>query len=207
MDVGDRGQAHTLEAVSAAVVLLASVVFALQVTAVTPLTASTASQHIENQMQGTAHGVLDQAVEDGSLERTVLYWNNSSGDFHDSTTGNIYTNAGPPTTFGERLNETFLDRGIAFDLTVIYETSTGTDEKTIIRLGRASDNAVTAHRTLTLFDDDHIYDADESRNASVTLASTNESPYHSGADVDRWDQSPNSPVYNVVKVRLTVWQM
>jgi hypothetical protein len=207
MDVGCRGQAHTLEAFSAALVLLASVVFALQVTAVTPLTASTASQHIENQMQGTAHGTLDQSIEDGSLKRTLLYWNNSTSDFHGSAAGNFYTNAGPPTEFGTRLNETFLDRGIAFDLTIIYEAPTGNKEKTLIKLGRPSDNAVTADRTLTLFDDDHLYDADNTRNESVTLASTDESPFHSGSDPDNWDQSPNSPVYNVVKVRLTVWQM
>jgi hypothetical protein len=196
-----------MEAFSASVVLLASVVFALQVTAVTPLTASTASQHIENQMEGTANGVLDKSVEDGSLKRMVLFWSNETGNFHNSTAGDYYTSAGPPNTFGERLNETFLDRSIAFDLTVVYENDDGLDRKTLIRLGKPSDNAVTVHRTITIFDNDHIYDANESRNVSVAVNSTETSPYFDGTTANNWDQSPDSPVYNVFKVRLTLWQM
>lgn len=200
MDVGDRGQAHTLEAFSAAVVLLASVVFALQVTAVTPLTASTASQHIENQQTGVGGGILDQAAESGSLERTLLYWNESAGKFHKVSETGVYTLGGPPTDLGQTLNETFLDRGIAFDLTVEYSLSGRVATQQIVDLGRPSDNAVTVHRTLTLHDTDTIYDADETANGDVTLGES--STFYTNPD-----QSPESPVYNVVKVELTLWRM
>jgi hypothetical protein len=209
MDVGgrERGQAHTVEAFSASLVLLAGVVFALQVTAVTPLTASTASQHIENQMEGTANGVLDQSVEDGSLKRMVLFYNNSTGDFHGSGPGNEYTVGGPPNDFGQRLNETFRDRGIAFEVTVVYADDGRVAEETIVSLGSPSDNAVMAHRTVTVYDDDPLYDADGTNNASVNVSSTNTTPYFGGSDPKQFDQSPNSQVYNVFKVELTLWQM
>lgn len=201
MDVGDRGQAHTVEAVSAAIVLLASVVFALQVTAVTPLTASTASQHIENQQAGVGGGVLDEAAETGSLKRTLLYWNEHKGEFHGaSSREGIYTLGGPPTEFGERLNETFLDRGIAFDLVVTYSLNDQVAEQSLVDLGKPSDNAVSVERTVALYDSDNTYDADETRNTSVELG--NSKTFYTGDD-----QSPHSPVYNVVRVELTLWRM
>lgn len=201
MVVTDRGQAHTVEAFSAAVVLLASVVFALQVTAVTPLTASTASQHIENQQAGVGGGVLDEAAESGTLMGTVLYVNETSGRFHNSGDQNRYIHGGPPTAFGETLNQTFLDRGIAFNLAITYHdgSSIGGPFR-IVDLGRPSDNAVTVHRTLTVFDDDHLYDDDNSKDESTTVSDAGNLYFQE-------DQSPESPVYNVITVRLTLWRM
>ncbi len=66
-----RAQAHTLEAIVSGMLLLASLVFALQMTAVTPLSASTSSQHIENQQQAIGHGVLASAVAEGALKPAV----------------------------------------------------------------------------------------------------------------------------------------
>ena len=201
MDVGDRGQAHTVEAFSAAVVLLASVVFALQVTAVTPLTASTASQHIENQQSGVGGGVLDQAAENGNLSKMVLYWNDDDGEFHNATSeSGSYTLAGPPNGFGKTLNRTFLDRGIAFNLRVSYASGTGTDTTTIVDLGAPSDNAVTVHRSVTIYDNDHVYEWDGDENTTVTAR--NATNFYTGDD-----QAPNSPLFNVVKVELTLWRM
>lgn len=200
MDVNDRGQAHTVEAFSAAIVLLASVLFALQVTAVTPLTASTASQHIENQQSGVGGGVLDEAAESGALKRTVLYFDDFNGRIHNiSSNAGAYTNAGPRTEFGSTLNETFLDRGIAFNLYFVYQSGGSVATEQVVDLGVPSENAVTVHRTVTLYDDDHLYDYDETRNASVTVR--NATNYYIA------DRGANSPVFNVVKVKLTLWRM
>ena len=68
----DRGQAYTLEAIIASVLLISSLVFALQVTVVTPLSASTSNQHIENQQRASAAGVLTAAQETGALKDAVL---------------------------------------------------------------------------------------------------------------------------------------
>jgi hypothetical protein len=197
MDV-DRGQAHTLEAVSAAVVLLASLVFALQITAVTPLTASTASQHIENQQSGVAGGLLDNAAQNGTLKPTVLFWNNSSRRYNGSRTDeNVYTLGGPNTRFGETLNETFLDRGIAFNMEILFMEPSQLRTWPVIDLGTPSDNAVTVTRTVTLYDHDELYYA----NGTRTGTRLNESTFFAE------DSAPNSIVYNVVRVRLTVWRM
>ena len=120
----DRAQAHTLEAIAAAMILVSSLVFALQVTAVTPLTGSTSSQHIENQQAAVAEGLLDAAAENGTLVPTLLYWNESRENWHGATRDG-YVRSGPPTAFGSTLNETFLERGIAFDLSVYYVEADG----------------------------------------------------------------------------------
>ncbi|MDQ2052999.1 MULTISPECIES: hypothetical protein [Halobellus] len=193
----DRAQAHTLEAITAAMILVSSLVFALQVTAVTPLTGSTSSQHIENQQAAVAEGVLASADEEGTLLPTLLYWNESAGTWHGATDDG-YVRSGPPTAFGSVLNETFLDRGIAFDLTLYYIDDDGERQpQPIVDLGQPSDHASSARRLVTLSDDDHLRDPDGSV-SSTTLS-------NASYPVD--DADPTQQLYTVVEVELVVWRI
>lgn len=193
----DRAQAHTLEAIAASLILLSSLVFALQVTAVTPLTGSTSSQHIENQQAAVAEGVLAAAAENGTLTPTLLYWNESGGTWHGATTDG-YVQGAPPTTFGETLTETFLDRGIVFDLTLYYVDDTGDRQRVpIVDLGQPSDHASTASRTVTLDDDDPLRDPD----GSVSGTDLGNASYLVP------DADPNQALYSAVEVELVVWRM
>jgi len=192
-----RAQAHTLEAVAAALILVSSLVFALQVTAVTPLTGSTSSQHIENQQAAVAEGVLASAADTGSLTPTLLYWNESAEDWHGASEDG-YVRGGPPTAFGATLNETFLDRGIVFDLTLYYVDDEGDRQRVrIVDLGEPSDHASTARRTVTLADDDPLRDPDRSA-SDTTLAN---------ASYPAPDAAPGQSLYSVVEVELVVWRM
>jgi len=197
-----RGQAHTLEAFSAAIVLLGAIVFALQSTAVTPLTASTASQHIENQQSAVADGLLDAAAANGTLKPTLLYYNNSSGCFHGALFcgGYAYANGGPPNRFGESLNRTFLDRGIAFNVNFIYITEGGNlGERRMVRFGQPSDNAVSVRRTVTLYDDDRLLDED-GEPTDLRLDETEDGFWAP-------NRAASDSVYNVVHVEVVVWRM
>jgi len=192
---GDRGQAHTLEAFTAALLLVGSIIFALQVTAVTPLTASTSSQHIENQQLQVARGVLDSAVENGSLREAVLNWNDSRGKFANASDEGYYVTGGPSgTTFGAMLNRTFLDRGIAANVNVVYVT-TGGDLRSerLVNMGTPSDNAVSVSRAITLYDNDTL--------AGGPTRLENSSSYFA-SDVD-----PGGDLFNVVRVEVIVWRM
>lgn len=197
----ERAQAHTLEGVAAAMVVLASVLFALQVTAVTPLTASTASQHIENQQAAQAAGVLAAAAADGSLSRTLRYWNATGGNFHDVDYDGRYVGGGPPTPFGHDLNRTFRDRGIAFNVNVYYLTGAGRERRRLVYLGQPSDHAAVARRSVTLTDDQVLYDS-ALEPTSTTLADANaDSAFYAP------DASPDSGLYNVVVVEVVAWRM
>ncbi|MFB6092499.1 MAG: hypothetical protein ABEK02_05765 [Haloquadratum sp.] len=193
-----RAQAHTLEAITAAMLLVSSLVFALQVTAVTPLTGSTSSQHIENQQAAIAEGVLAAAEENGTLAATLLYWNESEGRWHDAT-GEGYVRGPPPTAFGETLGSVFLERGIAFDLTLYYVNADGDRQGIpIVDLGDPSDHASTASRLVTLFDDDALRNPDGTA-SSTTLGNASSYPVA--------DAAPTQQLYSVVEVELVVWRM
>jgi hypothetical protein len=190
----DRGQAHTLEAFTAALLLVGSVVFALQVTAVTPLTASTSSQHIENQQVQVARGLLDGAAENGSLRAALLDWNDSAGAFRNASDQGYYVRGRQAnTTFGNMLDRTFLDRGIAVNVNVLYVTTGGeVRSRRMVYLGTPSDHAVSATRPLTLYDDDEL----DGGPVTVTDSASYFVP-----------DTANGSVYNVVRVEVTVWRM
>ncbi|MFW5937460.1 MAG: DUF7288 family protein [Halanaeroarchaeum sp.] len=190
----DRGQAHSLEAITAGMLLLASILFALQVTAVTPLTGSTSSQHIENQQGRLAEGVLASEADNDTVVPSLLYWN-ESGKFHGADADG-YHSGGPPTAFGNVLNETLRDRNIAFDVSIYYVRENGERErKPMVDLGSPSDHASTATRSFTLYDDSRI--RYENGSAGPTL----ENASYFAPDVS------DSRVYNVVEVEVVVWRM
>ncbi|MFB6256033.1 MAG: hypothetical protein ABEH58_04770 [Haloplanus sp.] len=196
-----RAQAHTLEAVTASIVVLASVVFALQVTAVTPLSASTASQHIENQQQSSAAGVLDATRDSGALETAVAYWDDTNGTLHGTSGGGYTTNEEVNrTALGRMLLDTFENRGVAFNVYLTYTSDTGSiARKRFIYRGQPSDNAATATTTVALYDDDHIYAADETpTNTTLNGSSTYDALIPPGS---------STGLYNVVRVEVVVWRM
>ncbi|EMA01474.1 hypothetical protein SAMN05443574_112118 [Haloarcula vallismortis] len=194
-----RAQAHTLEAIVSGMLLLASLVFALQMTAVTPLSASTSSQHIENQQQAIGHGVLASAAAEDALKPAVLYWDNSTAQFHNTTGGReYYTNGPPDNRFGGLLERAFDQRGIAYN---VYLRFQNTQERTVttryIYSGEPSDNAVRASHTITLMDDDHLRDADGTRNSTQLGDPT--------TDYTVSDTGTN--VYNTVSVEVVAWRI
>lgn len=193
-----RGQAHTLEAITAGLLLLSAVAFALQVTAVTPLTGSTSNQHIQNQQGAMAEGVLDTAVASATLKPTLLAWNGTGETFHGATRDG-YLNGGPPTPFGELLNRTFRSRGVAVDVTVTFlRRDDRMDRVELVNLGAPSDNSAVATTTVTLFDDDRVHDAD----GNPTGPRLDETDEFYADDV-----SPNSPLYNVLRIEVIVWRI
>ncbi|QLD88276.1 hypothetical protein HWV07_04200 [Natronomonas salina] len=190
-----RGQAYTLEAFIAALLLVASLTFALQVTAVTPLSASTANQHIENQQRSSAVGLLAAADENSSLKEAVLYWDRTENTFHGTTGMGYYTNGYSENTFGKMVDRAYGDRGLAVNIIVHVENQTSPQR--MVYHGEPSDNAASASRRVTLYDDDSIRAADGT--TDVQLSTTDE--FYAP------DAHPGSDVYNVVRVEVIVWRM
>jgi hypothetical protein len=200
---GERGQAVTLEAIAAGLVLLSSVIFALQMTAVTPLSASTSSQHIENQLEATTEGVLASTVADGSLRRALLYYNESSSRFigADGRRGE-YRGSPPDNQLGQTLEWAFDRRGIAYNVYVIYDAGGADRTRRMYYRGEPSDNAVTARATIPLADDAPLYDDTDGDGVaeprSLTVSDT--SGYLMG-------EGSTSGLYNVATVEVVVWRI
>ena len=194
----DRAQAHTLEAFMAALIVVTGVLFALGATAVTPLSASTSNQHIQNQQIGTANDLLAVAAANGTLRESVLYWNTSEGGFDAAGEDGYYTAGGPPTRFGRALNETFRDDRVAFNVFVVYWDGTTRAQRPMIYMGSPSDNAVSASRTLVLYNDTALTAPGETTNVSAAAAA---------GEFYAPDAEPGSHLFNVVEVRIVTWRM
>lgn len=195
-----RGQGHALEAIAAAFLLVASVSFALQMTAVTPLSASTSSQHVENQLRFSGTGLLTSTAESGGLSEAVRYWNDSNARFHDAPDGGYFTNDPPNNPLGNALNRTFDTRNVAYNVYLVYERPNGETKRTrMIYRGEPTDHAIRASRTVTIMDRDPLIDADGSvnRTVSVSNADTYVLP----------DAAAGRPVRNVVRVEVVAWRI
>ena len=194
-----RAQAHTLEAFVAGLLVLSGIVFALQTTAVTPLSASTSNQHVGNQQRTAATGVLDAAAANGTLRDAIVDWNASEGTFTGAS-GEGYRNAGPPNPFGHALNRTFGDQRTAFNVD-LYWTDNGTTAgpRALVDMGTPSDDATVASRNVVLYNDTRL-----SGPSSVTVAEaqTNASTTFYAPDAARGQR-----LFNVVEVRITVWRI
>lgn len=201
-----RGQAHTLEAFVAGLLVLSGITFALGTTAVTPLSASTSNQHVGNQERAAATGVLEATDADGSLAEAVVYWNatpdaGDEGEFYgaNNSDGTGYA-TGPPNAFGRVLNETFGDRRAAFNVVVVSYGRNGSRTTTsMVRMGVPSDDAVTATRQVVLYDDT-TFTSPVTGNVSAAAADPDRRFYAS--DID-----PDNRLFNVVEVRITVWRI
>ncbi|GAA0509962.1 hypothetical protein SAMN04488066_10898 [Halorubrum aquaticum] len=210
-DADDRGQAHTLEAFVAAILLVAGLTFALQATAVTPLSASTSNQHIENQQRAAATGLLETSATNGDLREAVLDWHPGnatvSPGFDPSTEErDHYARGGPPNAFGDALDRTFLDRRIAFNVYVQYHVDPTTYDETPVKrqrmvyMGTPSDNAVSASRTVAVSNDTALTaEGFEDRSLEAVAADPNETFYAPPVD--------GGPTYNVLEVYIVTWRM
>jgi len=191
----DRGQAHTLEAFTAALLLVTGLIFATQATAVTPLSASTSNQHVENQAAIAAQDVLETSSESGDLKAALLYYDEGFVGAEDR----YYTglpNASHP--LHGPLREAFDLRRIAFDVDVYYPAADGegVDRTRLIDMGTPSDNAATASTQVALYGDDRFGAADE-----YTLAENGSRRYFAPP------VGSGDTLYTVAEVRITAWQM
>ncbi len=199
----DTGQAYTLESIAAVVILLSAVVFAQQITAITPLSASTSSQQVENQQGEQAKGLLESSASTGELKDTLLTWDEDNGTYYDTESGiNTYRSTTPPTQFGDILERDFITQSIGTNIELIYYEDSGGDltrqRLSYLTYGNPSDNSFSTRVAVPLYDDDEILD-ENGNPTGVTLADSNSFP------IDNMDTS--SDTYNIVIVQITIWRI
>lgn len=193
-----RGQALSLEGIVAGLILLAAVGFALQVTAVTPLSPSTSSQHVENQLYSSGEGMMDGAGANGALEEAVLYWDSDQERFHGTDLAPFYRGTAPENSFGDALDETF-GANIAYNVFVHYETgSDSVATQRIVEQGEPSDHAISVSRTVPLFESSRLVEEDGSRGERLEDV---------GGNFYAPNANANGGLYNVVEVEVVAWRI
>ena len=203
----DRGQAHTLEAFVAALLLITGLIFATQATAVTPLSASTSNQHIENQGEIAAADLLAMTKERGELKKGLLAWNGTPGEFTGATNADHYSGLMPDPAhpLHDPLNEAFDSRQVAFNIDIYDHAEPGESRsrQRLVDMGEPSDNAATASTRLALYTDDRLIDPEEDElDGPYTGSKLGETENYF---VD--GEGTEHTLYTVVEVRITVWQL
>lgn len=195
-----RGQAFTLEAFVAGLLVIGGVAFALQTTAVTPLSASTSNQHVGNQERAIAGGVMAAADDNGTLMPAVTFYNTTGERFQNASTDGVYSNGGPSNAFGRALNETFGDERTAFNVEVRYRDVNGSrGNEQMVRMGSPSNDATVASRSVVLYDDTEL--------SSVSPGTVGEAADSANETFYAPDAEPDGRLFNVVEVRITVWRI
>ncbi len=198
--VTERGQIHSLEAVIAALLIVGGLLFASQATAVTPLSASTSNQHIENQQQTMANDLLAITAANGTLQEALLYWNVSESAFIDANAELGHYSGSPPPghPLHDAFSQTFEGGLYAYNIELrTVDERGGFDSTQLIHMGTPSDNAVTATTTVTLYNFDTI-DGDGPRLDEMDGESEFWTDPHS---------NETASVYTTVEVRMTIWRM
>ncbi|SNR51132.1 DUF7288 family protein [Halorubrum vacuolatum] len=205
--LSDRGQAHTLEAFVAALLLVTGLIFATQATAVTPLSASTSNQHVENQGEIAAADLLATTKERGDLKQGLLAWNESDREFTGATNADHYSGLMPQDEhpLSDPLDEAFDSRQVAFNIDVYGPAEPGEtrERQRLVNMGEPSDNAATAATRVTLYTDDRLFDPD----GDDLDGAYNGTPLGESDAFFIEGEEDGQLLYAVVEVRITVWQL
>ncbi len=191
------GQIHTLEAVTATMIMVSVIIFTVQATSLTPLTSSTANAHIEAQMQTMGQDMLN-VLDHGPygsispLKQDIVCWNGQEFSWNGTAYCSVSTiehNVLNSST-AKMLTDIAIPRGIAHNVLFIYIDSSGLPQRKVyIYNGDPSDNAISVSRKV-LFSDHDISD-----------------PVAFLANTGIPDASSSSDFYNIIDLRLTFWRM
>lgn len=206
-DGDDRGQAYTLEGVTAAFVLLLATLFALEAVILTPITVGSVDEGSQSRLRAEASDIFQVTAnrEEQDLTYHVLHWSPLNRTFDGGKSPRVgYGNDGPPGRFGELLEESFETRGRRYNIVVRFRKndSAGSGTQRMVYQGEPSGSAVVATYTLTLFDDMRLTGSEGGATTideMDTNATDNDDGYFYAPDV------ADGPVYNVIEVRLIVW--
>jgi hypothetical protein len=219
----DRGQAFTLEGVSAGIIVLIALLFALQTVVLTPTTPGTVDRESRAELKNQGQDVLRATHANGTLSYAARYWNTSLDPVNQTfynpnpppgsgtiTVGDRfgYGQDTPPLEIGGALNQTFGQRGLSFNVYLDYRANdtsvsgspyadwTETKRVVLIERGVPTDNAIQVTQTVALMDDDPI--------TSPTTSRTVKQAARDG-DFYAEDSDPKGPLFNIVTFRVIVW--
>jgi hypothetical protein len=199
--LGSKGQIQTVEAITAAIILLSILALVVQATSVTPLTASFTNQHIKLELQNMGMDALATLDETSTsftsesmpsmLKESVVQWATAYHYDWYTWTGTKYSSLTDPTrpNFHTPLGDTFSYLlkyyGIAYNVEVRYTDLNGQIlNSKMIWNGNPSENSVTVSRIVTFNDNDNL-----------------------PGDGLIKDISLGSELWNVAEVRVTMWVM
>jgi hypothetical protein len=208
----DRGQAFTLEGFIASTIILSAIVISLGATVATPTTGGSVGGAETSQLRGETADLLASLHAEGELVAAVRYWSSTEQRFYgarDESTG--YGDDGPPSVlFDGAFEETFADRGYSYNVVFRYrggnasDLADGSRSLVFVSQGEPGADAVSAGYTVTLYDNMTL-DQTVNDDGRELWEYDQDPDDGTGGYFPIPDAAPNSPLYNVIEVRVTVW--
>ena len=189
-----RGQAYTLEGVLAAILVVTATVYGLEV--IDTRAWEDETQGETQQLAYQASDVLSIASESGALRDAVLCYREGR-----PIDGNRERTL---TEFERMLNHTFDSQAQQYNLYFSYWNTSDQRETRLVSEGSEGSNdgpptsTADASTTVTITDDTRRRIGDECGPIPLTVKDDQE--FYISEDV-----APDSPLYNIVEVRLVVW--
>ncbi|MFD1645044.1 DUF7288 family protein [Haloarchaeobius litoreus] len=207
----DRSQAYTLEGFIGSILLLTAILFAFQSVVILPTTSGSVSLDIQEQLRTSANDIMIISADDGDLSCQVRYWNESSepyfaeGQSRDRGYGvdpppNVSSCDADGTQFGAMLNETFGEQEQEYSIFVSYRNGTDTEQVAMVSRGSENAPAVSTTYTVTLYDDQRILG-----DCASTCPTLHEAYNTTGFPIPEANEFEDSPIYNVVVIRVIIW--
>lgn len=204
----DRGQAYTLEGFIGAMVVLMAVLFALQSVVITPTTGGLADRTVQTQIQQEAQDALIVSNQaDGNLSKTLRNWNESTGfegadqppapDEGNDEENQTYSvdRFANESKLGYVLKERFAENGWSYNVELHPEKG---ENRTLVYQGSPPSSALTASYTVTLYDNQTV--TSEWSDEQIQNVSEENQAIPRG-----YEDETETPLYNVVEVRVIVW--
>lgn len=195
-----RGQTFTLEGVIGAILVLASVVLALQAVDIAPVTSDGIDSR-NDRLETRTEDLLAAAADRDALRTTVT----CVGATGEPEAGLANPND-PRTQFGVLLNQTLAQNGNEFIVFVEYQDADGLVRNRLYPSGdiNAPTDAVSVSRQVTLYNSDPVHREDSDScvpdSDGATLAEEDQFYIDRHADVDE-----TTNLYNTVRVRVIAW--
>lgn len=214
--VGERAQLYTLEGITAGLIILLGLFFALQAATATPGAAGSLNPHAEEQSRSTVQETLNGMSEE-TLREAVLYWDESEEAFHCTPSDSKYypgfTETGcsgpesgtPPVSFGSTLEQQLGD-SLNYNVVLRYHDGSGTgefDRRLLMHQGQPGSSAVRASTSVVLENDDELVHEDGT--STGTKIGQDPSPLSIPARGTDSDEYEDEDPYNVVYVEVVVW--
>ena len=200
-----RGQAFTVEAIVASLVIIGTLVLISQTAAVAPLQSEAQSQTIQEETATLSSDLLETSAKLETLHEAMLQWDPNQRTF-DGTQERYDHYQTPPrdVTFGKAISEVFTTREYLVNVDLVWATPHGTETQQYLHMGTPDEDAVTTSHTVTLMNDDTVSYARGGTSRSTTLGDMAKS------DSEEFFAQPSSrgrATYQSVNVRMTVWEL
>jgi|GEM_PF-2483240 len=191
--MSDRGQAHSLEGISAALMVLLALLLSVQVSVTGPLASNTAREAVTDQLEGVGESTLAIADERGALRAAALDWNASGQPaFAGSKPRGVFIDRAPGNEFGRVLNDSFDENRVVYNVDMVRRNGTERTETPLVYSGEPTAGAVTVSRSVTLYDHDKT-------SGGERLSDLGKERFYVG-------NRGRGHVYAVVRVEVTLWR-